>query len=121
LTTIDKAHGRIETRSIQVARPPRWLNFPHVKQVAKVTRTRELKGKVEQESVFLISSLAVYKASPERLLELNRGHWGIENCVHYVRDVSLDEDRRYHRKNPAIFASLRNFAITICRLLLSLR
>jgi len=59
------------------------------------------------------------KASAERLLELNRGHWEIENRVHYVRDVTYDEDRSQIRKGNGdhIMASLRNLVIGIFRLL----
>jgi len=56
---------------------------------------------------------------PLRLLELNRGHWEIENRVHYVRDVTYDEDRSQIRKGNGdhIMASLRNLVIGIFRLL----
>ena len=57
-------------------------------------------------------------ASPARLLALNRGHWGIENKVHRVRDVTFDEDRSQVRKGTAAraMASLRNLAISLLRL-----
>lgn len=58
-------------------------------------------------------------ALPKQILEYNRGHWSIENKLHYVRDVTFDEDRSQVRtKNgPNVMASLRNFAISIMRLL----
>jgi predicted transposase YbfD/YdcC len=64
-----------------------------------------------------MTSLSPLKADPARLLELNRGHWSIENRLHYVRDVTFDEDRSQIRtKNaPRIMASLRNFAISVFR------
>lgn len=55
--------------------------------------------------------------SPARLLELARGHWGIENRLHWVRDVTFDEDRSQVRKlaGPRAMASLRNLAISLLR------
>ncbi len=57
------------------------------------------------------------KASPERLLELNRMHWGIENRLHWVRDETFGEDRSQIRTGnaPRVMATLRNLAITILR------
>ena len=54
----------------------------------------------------------------QRLLELNRGHWGVENRSHSARDVTFAEDRSRIRvgHGPAIMASLRNFAIVLARL-----
>jgi predicted transposase YbfD/YdcC len=75
--------------------------------------------KTYTEYAYGITSLDATQASPENILEYNRGHWGIENREHYVRDKTFDEDRSQIRtKNgPRMMASLRNFAITICRLL----
>ncbi len=52
------------------------------------------------------------------MLALNRGHWGIENRLHWVRDVTFDEDRSQVRTGagPQVMASLRNLAITVLRL-----
>ena len=67
----------------------------------------------------LISSQTRAQASAEQLLALNRGHWGIENKLHYVRDVAYDEDRCRARKGntPRTLACIRNFAISLLRLL----
>lgn len=53
------------------------------------------------------------------MLGLNRGHWAIENCEHYVRDVTLDEDRSRIRKKggPQVMATLRNLVLSLLRLL----
>ncbi len=80
------------------------------------------KGENKATSVELaygVTSLKPEKASAERLLELNRGHWEIENRVHWVRDVTYDEDRcRIRTKNgPSNMASIRNLAISILRLM----
>jgi hypothetical protein len=65
-----------------------------------------------------ITSLPPAAASPARLLALHRGHWAIENKVHYVRDRTFDEDRSQVRKHgaPQAMASLRNLAISVLRL-----
>ena len=100
-----------------MAKVPASCNFPFAKQVARVARTGYAAGTAQRETVHLITSLSRRSASPERLLEINRGHWVIENRLHYVRDVTFHEDRRHHRKNPVIFATLRNLAINLLRLM----
>jgi hypothetical protein len=59
------------------------------------------------------------KATPAELLTYNRGHWSIENSLHYVRDVTFDEDRSRVRTGagPRMMSSLRNLAISLHRLL----
>jgi hypothetical protein len=97
-----------------------YANFPHAEQFFTIERRTECSnGQRRHETVHGISSLTAEQASPQRLLELNRGHWEIENRVHYVRDVSFDEDRsRVRTGNGAqVMATLRNLAIAIIRLL----
>jgi len=75
--------------------------------------TEHLKsGKISSETVYLISSLSSEKASPAQLPDINRGHWGIENRNHYVRDVTFDEDRSQVRtkSDPRMMAALRHIA-----------
>ena len=64
------------------------------------------------------TSLPAERGSPELLLAANRGHWGIENSVHWVRDVTLGEDGCAVHKGraPQILAALRNVVITLLRL-----
>lgn len=71
------------------------------------------------ELAYGVTSLKQEKASAKRLLELNRGHWEIENRVHHVRDVTFDEDRcRIRTRNgPRMMASIRNLAISIARMM----
>lgn len=70
------------------------MGFPHVAQVARLDRIRELKGgRQEVESVWIVTSLTAEQADPERLLELARQYWSIENGTHYPLDVSAGEDR----------------------------
>src|SRR5436190_5570972 len=119
-STLDRHRGRIELRSIQVScgmndyLAPRW---PLLSQVARLTRTVTVRktGKTTQEVVYLITDLTQIQASPRRLLDLTRGHWSIENGLHYVRDVSFGEDRSRLRTGsaPQIMAALRNLAITL--------
>jgi predicted transposase YbfD/YdcC len=98
-----------------------YVDFPHVAQVCRIERdVVELKsGKHRHETVFAITSLTPAQADPHRLLCLNRGHWGVENRSHYVRDVTFDEDRSRIRvgTGPAMMATLRNLAISLARLL----
>jgi predicted transposase YbfD/YdcC len=71
------------------------------------------------EIAYGVTSLKQEKASAKQLLELNRGHWEIENRVHWVRDVTYDEDRcRIRTDNgPRVMASIRNLAIAIARMM----
>src|SRR6266545_3986154 len=85
-----KGHGRIETRSIWTSPELNdYLDFPHTQQVFRLYRHRIdlTSNKEESEVVFGITSLTVEKTNPAQLLAFNRGHWGIENKLHYVRDV----------------------------------
>jgi hypothetical protein len=65
-----------------------------------------------------VTSLAPTQASPARLLALVRAHWTIENRLHWVRDVTFDEDRSQIRRGagPQVMATLRNLAISLLRL-----
>jgi len=70
------------------------MGFPHVAQVARIDRIRELKGgRQEVETVWIITSLTADRADEARLLELARQYWTIENGTHYPLDVSAGEDR----------------------------
>lgn len=75
-------------------------------------------GKTRSEAVFGVTSLEAVKGTPARLLELNRGHWSVENKSHYVRDVAFDEDKCRARRGfgPAVLATLRNGAISTLKL-----
>jgi hypothetical protein len=97
-----------------------YLQFPYVAQVFRLERHRINLNhpKEELEVVFGLTSLAPEQATPAQLLALNRHHWGIENKLHYVRDVTFDEDRSRVRKHagPHVMASLRNLAISLLRI-----
>jgi hypothetical protein len=73
---------------------PEQMGFPHVVQLARLERIRELKsGRQEVETVWIITSLSPDQADAARLLELARQYWSIENGTHYRLDVSSGEDR----------------------------
>jgi predicted transposase YbfD/YdcC len=90
-----------------------YLDWPDVGQVFELERVRVLKDKTEVEVVHGITSLGRGEADAKRLLGLVRGHWGIENRLHYVRDETLGEDRCRVRRGAAtqVLAALRNAAV----------
>ena len=89
-----------------------------VKVVVKVQRYRQLfetktkTWKTSDETSFYISTIIL--SAPE-FCQAIRNHWGIENSNHYVRDVTMGEDKSRIRTNPHIFAKLRSFALNILR------
>jgi hypothetical protein len=87
--------------------------WPGLKQGFELTRKRTIKGETTVEVVHGITSLKPGEANAQRLLELTRGHWGIENRLHYVRDVTLGEDGCRVRKGsaPQVLAAVRNAVI----------
>ena len=118
--TCDRAHGRTEHRYFRVADAPESLEFPHVAQVVVVYRERaDLADAMKSaETSYYITSAGKEKAGAELLGGHTRGHWGIENKIHWVRDWAYDEDRHQLRStNTArVLATLRNLAISILRL-----
>ena len=120
-TTTDKAHGRLETRAIWTSPALNaYLDFPHVGQVFCLQRevTDLATGAARRETVYGVTSLLPAQAAPARLLALVRAHWTIENRLHWVRDVTFDEDRSQIRQGagPQVMATLRNLAISLLRL-----
>jgi predicted transposase YbfD/YdcC len=77
-----------------------------------------VKGKWSRETCYAVTSLTVTQASHAQLAAIIRGHWGIEDRLHWIRDMDFDEDRSQVRtaSGPRIMASLRNLVITILRL-----
>lgn len=120
-TTCDRGHGRQEIRTIQVRPAPEQINFPHVKQVFLIERHfYDLHRRPRScQAVLGVTSLPARKAGPRRLAELVRGEWSIENRDHYVRDVTLGEDRCRARTGalPSVLAAMRSHAIGALRLL----
>ena len=114
--TVEKEHGRIEIRKIAVsAEVVSHLGWPGAAQVARIERIREIGGKVSTDTAYIVTSLAAAEASPERLLDLTRTHWAIENRLHYVRDVSFNEDRCRVRSGARALAAIRNLVLYLIR------
>ena len=120
-TTTDKGHGRLESRRLWSSTALNtYVAFPHVGQVFCVQRhvTDLGTGTARGETIYGVTSLTPAQASPARLLALVRAHWTIENRLHWVRDVTFDEDRSQIRRGagPQVMATLRNLAISLLRL-----
>lgn len=119
--TLDQGHGRHDTRQVLLFPvTPEETGFPNAKQGALVIRTtHHLKEvKVTQDTQFTISSRDPKLLSPPQFLKTLRGHWSIENQLHYVRDVTLGEDQStartgYSQQN---LAALRNVVIGLSAL-----
>lgn len=114
-------HGRRVTRTIKVIEVPEvpgWPQFGGATQVAQLRRTVTKTGKKTVEVVYLITSANHRDAPPATLAAWIQGHWSIENALHWVRDVTYDEDRsRVRTANTAhVMATLRNTAISMLRL-----
>lgn len=119
-TTLNKGHGRLETRQRScTADLDAYLVWPGVQQVLRRECERvELKsGKVSRAVTYAVTSIAAEEAPPLALEGWWRGHWTIENRVHYVRDVSMDEDGQQMRTGnaPQALAALRNMVIKLVR------
>lgn len=93
--TINKGHGRIETRTLTVtSQLQETSDWPYLAQVFRLERATQLlaPGTQRRETVYGMTSLTAQQASPARLLALVRTHWSIENELHYRRDVTFQED-----------------------------
>jgi predicted transposase YbfD/YdcC len=109
-------HGRRARRTIKVALAPAWIEFAGAAQVAQLRRTVTRKGKKTVEVVHPITSDS--DAGPAALAAWARGHRDIENKLHWVRDVTYQEDKSLVRTGnaPRVMASLRSLAISLLRL-----
>jgi predicted transposase YbfD/YdcC len=120
VVTYDKGHGRVETRILE-ASPclNTWLDWPEVGQVLKRTTRRLLvmTGEITEEITYALTSLTPEQADAPTLERLWRGHWTIENRVHYVRDVSFGEDagQAYRGATVQALATLRNAILNLFR------
>ncbi len=116
--SFEKGHGRRERRRLEAStRLARHLDWPGLAQVCRLERTRWEKGRETTEVVYAISSVPRAQASAAQLLAWWRGHWGIENRLHWVRDVVFGEDACRIRTGsaPHVFSALRNAAISLLR------
>jgi predicted transposase YbfD/YdcC len=116
--TRDRGHHRVELRRLQVTTVA-GLDFPHATQAIRLTRQiRPLRSRRWRTMrVYAVTNLTAAQASPARLADWIRGHWGIE-ALHHLRDVTFAEDASQVRTGtaPRAMASLRNLAIGILRL-----
>lgn len=118
--TIEKSHGRIETRSIAVrTKLPSRIeqNWPGITAICRIERIREFKDRCSREVIYAITSVSPEKLDAAGMLKLSRDHWAIENSLFHVRDVTFGEDRCRVRTGtaPAVLAELRNAALTVIR------
>jgi len=114
--TLEKGHGRLERRTLTVSGDLKgYLDWPYVEQVFKLEREfKQLTtGEVMQEVVYGVSSLTAAEADANQLLAITRRHWGIENGLHYRRDVTLHEDRSRLRTGqaPHMIAAINNLVL----------
>jgi Transposase DDE domain len=122
----DRGHGRIESRSlwrlpVPVENP--LPGFHSAKQMLLIERRRTALdgtplGEHEVEFAYAITSVPAEQMTAAQLAAAVRGHWGIENRAHWVRDVTFDEDRSRVRtgSGPQVMATMRNLAISLHRL-----
>jgi predicted transposase YbfD/YdcC len=116
--TSNKGHGRRERRRLEAStRLAEHLDWPGVAQVCRIERWRSSGDKQEHEVAYAITSVPRHLADAADLLSYNRGHWGIENRSHYVRDVTLGEDASQIEAGyaPQVLADLRNGLIATFR------
>jgi predicted transposase YbfD/YdcC len=113
----DKHGGRIERRRLWASTAlAGYVTWPGMQQVALLERTTWRGANVQRQTRMLITSQAS-SISPARLLRQARGHWAIENRLHWVRDVSMGEDASQVRSGvaPRVLAGLRNTVIALLR------
>jgi predicted transposase YbfD/YdcC len=120
----DKGHGRVEERSASVSREIDWLHgdrrfpgelrLPAVAAIVRVCSRAELADRCRLETRYYISSAAL---SAERAAAAVRGHWAIENSLHWVLDVTFADDQARVRKGHGAhnMAIVRHFAINLVR------
>jgi predicted transposase YbfD/YdcC len=129
--TLDVGHGRRDRRTIRVLDAPEDLGFPGAAQVFLLerytTRTVRKRPKGSRRytkqtvhsavAVLGVTSLSAREAAPEHVAGYVRGHWAIENKIHWVRDVTFREDASQVRTAPRfrVMATLRNLAIGLIR------
>lgn len=95
-----------------------WAGLGQVLRIERII-TNKRTGRTTTETAYAITSLSPQHATPTQLLRAWRGHWHIENKLHWVRDVTFDEDRSTVRAGsiPQVMAAIRNVAISLLRLL----
>jgi predicted transposase YbfD/YdcC len=116
--TVDGDHGRIETREVTVIHDVEWLqrrhDWPGLKSVVVVESTREVAGKIDRETRLYITSLVLLA---NQIGPMIRGHWMIENGLHWVLDMIFrDDECRVRTANaPANFATIKHIGYNLMR------
>jgi predicted transposase YbfD/YdcC len=103
-TVTNKGHGRIEVRTLTSSSQLNdFLDWPFLQQVFKLERKVTIlkTGKTRREVIYGLTSLSAEQATPLQLLEMLRSYWGIENGLHYRRDVTLREDHTRFKNHSA--------------------
>lgn len=111
----DRGHGRHEIRRLAASTAlTGYLDWPDVAQVVQVERVVEAGGQTSGETRYAVTSHGS-EVGPDHLLGMVRGHWGIENRLHYVRDVTMGEDASRIRTGaaPQVLAALRNVVLNL--------
>jgi predicted transposase YbfD/YdcC len=114
------AHGRIEERTL-LAADARDIAWPHARQVLRLERrfVHKSTGRMlSRDTAYAVTALAPTVAAPAALLQLWQAHWGIENRLHWVRDVVFGEDHATTRTAhaPQALAAFRNLGISLLHL-----
>lgn len=120
---VNKGHGRIETRIITTSEMLNaYAAWPGLAQVYRLERHFQWRRngrsyRTSCEVEFGITSLPRQEASPSRLLQIRRTHWGIETGLHYRRDVTLREDatRMTVGNTGKVMASINNLVLALIR------
>lgn len=117
--TLERGHGRTHDRRHLVASTDlnHYLDWPGVAQVFRLERTWRERGQDKRALHYGLTSLPPDHADAARLLALRRGHWQIENALHYTKDVTLGEDASliHAGAGPTIMAVLRDAALSLLR------
>lgn len=111
---MEKGHGRVEKRTVRTTSVlTLHQKWPGLAQGLEITRERTVKGETTVEVEYAMTSLKPAVADAKRLSSLVREHWGMENGLHWVRDVTLGEDGCRVRKGsaPQVLAAVRNAVI----------
>jgi predicted transposase YbfD/YdcC len=113
---VNKGHGRWEKRKVSISdvSPQSFPNWPALKTIIKVEKESKTRRGVEKSIRYYISDL---QETAQQFAARIRGYWGVENKVHYVRDVTQGEDQSRIRTSPLpqIWAIARNLAINLYR------